>query len=236
MKELGFADLGFPEDPDYTGYVGPSEEYDFMGASQFRLLCTLGLRATHKLLDFGCGSLRAGRFFLTYLNEGCYCGVEPNKWLIEDAIKYQIGHDIIRIKKPFFSYNNKFCLDEFDSSFDFILAQSIFTHTGINLLNTGLKNFSKYLNTDGIILATFIEGESDTEGDVWEYPKAVPFRPSTIMQIAQDADLVATKIPWYRPRQTWYAFAKNEDRLPTPSMFPYLKGTVLFDPEHRSSW
>ncbi len=86
---------------NYDDYVGPAEEYDFMGASQFRLLCTLGLRSKHKLLDFGCGSLRAGRLFLTYLNEGCYYGVEPNRWLIEDAIKFQVGEDLIRIKKAF---------------------------------------------------------------------------------------------------------------------------------------
>src|ERR1700722_19889133 len=59
-----------PGDPHYMAYVGPPTHYDFMGATQFRLLCALGLRAHHTLLDFGCGSLRAGRFFLTYLDPG----------------------------------------------------------------------------------------------------------------------------------------------------------------------
>ncbi|MHC4422967.1 MAG: hypothetical protein ACYS1E_20600, partial [Planctomycetota bacterium] len=54
----------------YMAYVGPPDRYDLMGASQFRLLCTLGLRAPHRLLDFGCGSLRAGRLFIPYLNPG----------------------------------------------------------------------------------------------------------------------------------------------------------------------
>jgi len=86
-------------DNHYMAYVGPSTQYDFMGASQFRLLSTLGLRANHSLLDFGCGSLRAGRLFLTYLDEGSYFGIEPNKWLIEDAIKNQIGKDLATLKK-----------------------------------------------------------------------------------------------------------------------------------------
>lgn len=51
----------------YRGYVGPEAQYDLMGATQFRLLCTLGLREHHTLLDFGCGSLRAGRLFIPYL-------------------------------------------------------------------------------------------------------------------------------------------------------------------------
>ena len=42
----------------YTSFVGPPDQYDLMGATQFRLLTTLGLRDTHRVLDFGCGSLR----------------------------------------------------------------------------------------------------------------------------------------------------------------------------------
>ena len=51
----------------YAAYVGPPEQYDFMGATQFRLLTTLGLREHHSVLDFGCGSLRAGRLLIPYL-------------------------------------------------------------------------------------------------------------------------------------------------------------------------
>ncbi|NEO75444.1 class I SAM-dependent methyltransferase [Moorena sp. SIO4G3] len=222
-------DLGITAGENYNDYVGPAEEYDFMGASQFRLLCTLGLRSKHKLLDFGCGSLRAGRLFLTYLDEGCYYGVDPNRWLIEDAIKFQVGQDLLRIKKPFFSYNDQFSLAEFETHFDFILAQSILTHTGIDLVRLCLQNFARYLKPDGLILATFLEGDYDTEGDSWEYPMCVTFRPSTIRQLAQDVGLVGISIPWFRPRQTWYVFAKDQDRLPTEAMFPYLHGAVLFD-------
>ena len=67
------------EDNDYRAYVGPLDRYDFMGASQFRLLTSLGLRAEHKLLDFGCGSLRSGKLLIPYFNAGNYYGQEPNK-------------------------------------------------------------------------------------------------------------------------------------------------------------
>ena len=80
-----------PGDFHYKAYVGAPAQYDFMGATQFRLLCTLGLRVNHCLLDFGCGSLRAGRLFINYLDEQKYYGIEPNKWLIEDAINNQVG-------------------------------------------------------------------------------------------------------------------------------------------------
>src|SRR5947209_8507870 len=87
-------------EPHYSAYVGSPENYDLMGASQFRLLTTLGLRDHHKLLDFGCGSLRVGRLLLPYLLAGNYYGIEPNAWLIEDAITNEVGDDQIRLKKP----------------------------------------------------------------------------------------------------------------------------------------
>ena len=44
----------------YKAYVGPPSVYDLVGAMQFNLLTSFGLRDFHKLLDIGCGSLRAG--------------------------------------------------------------------------------------------------------------------------------------------------------------------------------
>lgn len=60
----------------YRSYVGPADQYDLIGAAQFALLYALGLREYHRLLDIGCGSLRAGRMLISYLNSGGYTGVE----------------------------------------------------------------------------------------------------------------------------------------------------------------
>src|ERR1700724_2187949 len=77
--------------PLFRAYVGPPRQFDFMGAPQFRLLTTLGLREHHSVLDFGCGSLRAGRLLIPYLLPGRYYGLEPNRWLVEDGISRQLG-------------------------------------------------------------------------------------------------------------------------------------------------
>ena len=44
-----------PGSAHYSAYVGPAGQWDFMGATQFRLLTALGLREHHRLLDLGCG-------------------------------------------------------------------------------------------------------------------------------------------------------------------------------------
>ena len=60
----------------------------------------LGLREHHSVLDFGCGSLRAGRLLIPYLLEGRYYGLEPNRWLIEDAMEHELGGALIDLKRP----------------------------------------------------------------------------------------------------------------------------------------
>lgn len=223
-------------DDNYMDYVGPSTQYDFMGATQFRLLCSLGLRSNHSLLDFGCGSLRAGRLFISYLDEGLYYGIEPNKWLIEDAIKNQIGKDLIEIKKPQFDYNSDFMTDVFSRQFNFIIAQSIFSHTGKDLIFTALKNFKNSLESEGLIAATFVEDFKSFDGSGWVYPDCVNYRKSEIKGFAQEAGLFSVRIPWYHPRQAWHLLAKKRDRLPSRSMLRHLRGVVLHDPEFFESW
>jgi len=223
-------------DNHYMAYVGPPTQYDFMGATQFRLLCTLGLRANHYLLDFGCGSLRAGRLFISYLDKERYFGIEPNKWLIEDSINHQLGEDLIFLKKPRFDHNSDFKTDVFSQKYDFIIAQSIFSHTGSDLISIVLQHFKESLRSNGIIAATFVEANTDFGGNGWFYPDCVSYCPSTIRGFAEDASLFVIRIPWYHPRQTWYLFSNDKRRLPSKSMLRYLSGAVLFDPEFVISW
>jgi cyclopropane fatty-acyl-phospholipid synthase-like methyltransferase len=211
-----------------------------MGATQFRLLTTLGLREHHKLLDFGCGSLRAGRLFLPYLLPGNYYGIDPTTWLIEDAIRHEIGEEQIRLKRPSFSHNADFRVDGFGVIFDFIVAQSIFSHAGPDLIDTALKSFRACLADSGLILATFIQVGSpgtpnEYNGKGWVYPECVGYRPDTIARFLEDAGLVGVSLPWYHPRQQWYAIARVRSTLPQLAKFCHLSGAVLRDRELANS-
>ncbi len=124
----------------YRAYVGPGGQWDFMGATQFSLLTALGLQERHKLLDLGCGSLRAGRFLMLYLARVHYCGIDPNAWLIEDAINRELGSELIALKAPRFDHGSGFEAGVFGERFDFIVAQSIFSHTGPELVTQALTN------------------------------------------------------------------------------------------------
>jgi cyclopropane fatty-acyl-phospholipid synthase-like methyltransferase len=217
----------------YSAYVGPPDQYDFMGATQFRLACALGLREDQYLLDFGCGSLRAGRLFIPYLLADRYCGVEPNAWLVKDAIAGEFGgDDIVRLKRPRFDYNDEFRVGMFGTLFDFIVAQSIFSHCGSDLIARALQNFRDVLRCDGVVMATFVPNTKQDEyaGSGWVYPGCVAYGDATIRRLADSAQLACTRIPWFHPRQDWYLFAHDVARLPSAEdAAQHLSGKVLWD-------
>jgi len=215
----------------YRAYIGPPDQYDFMGASQFRLLTALGLRENHNLLDFGCGSLRAGRLFIPYLLPGRYFGLEPNKWLIDEGIDSELGRDILRVKRPTFRHDEDFRATQFGVQFDFILAQSIFSHTGGDLVTKVLAEFGACLNPAGLVLATFLhphqlDGAPDFTGSGWVYPDCVAFEPATITRLMAQCGLVGAPLAWFHPRQTWYAMARTPEALPASVEDSGLSGAV----------
>jgi len=216
----------------YAAYVGPPEQYDFMGATQFRLLTTLGLRENHSVLDFGCGSLRAGRLLIPYLREGRYYGLEPNQWLIDDAIERELGQTLIDLKRPTFLHHSDFSATAFGVSFDYILAQSIFSHAGHDLVSKCLADFRSCLNPSGLILATFVEPQllgrtEDSPENGWVYPDCVGFRRETVQALIAKAGLAGRALPWFHPRQTWFAMAHSPAELPAVADDAHLSGVVL---------
>jgi len=220
-----------PGQDHYMAYVGPPDEYDLMGASQFRLLTALGLREHHTLLDFGCGSLRAGRMLIAYLEKGRYFGIEPNKWLIDEAIERELGADLMTIKAPSFRHEADFQTHRFRAKFDYIIAQSIFSHCGPDTTMRSLLSFDETLAADGLALATFC-GEDlgcprGVEATGWIYPGCVWYTDDEVVSMARVCGLSARKLPWRHPRQVWYAFARTADRLPPESFDGHLTGRIL---------
>jgi SAM-dependent methyltransferase len=204
-------DLGLglkPGDPQYRAYVGPPEDYDLIASMTFNLLTTLGLRQHHSLLDIGCGSLRIGRLLIPYLNRGKYFGVEPNEWLVGEGIKRELGETLVQIKRPTFIFSDSpDTVARAKVSFDFALAQSIFSHCGLDLIKGWLSAVSRSLAQGGALVATFLPGEEDSPRTGWIYPECVNYRPATLERAAAEANLRFQILDWKHPRQTWALFA-----------------------------
>ncbi len=208
-----------------------------MGATQFALLYALGIRQQHRLLDVGCGSLRAGRLFITYLEPGNYTGVDPNAWLVDEAIQHQIGRDLIRIKTPVFSTTDDFDFSEL-GTFDFVVAQSIASHAGPRLVPRMLSSIRGALRPSGIAAVTFIHADPSDTGVVhiepgddqwpeWLYPGCFSYRREVVESFVAGAGLAGFPISWYHPRQTWWLLALDRQALPSDEYVEQLTGQTL---------
>lgn len=104
--------------------------WEAIGALQFNFLLAKGLLPTHSMLDLGCGTLRGGRHFIRYLDAGNYTGYDISPVALTYATS--LAHDEgISDRKPRLRFNADRDLrfaPFTGETFDFILAQSVFTH------------------------------------------------------------------------------------------------------------
>lgn len=111
---------------DPHGAVG--SQWEELGQLQIDYLICYGLKPYHRLLDFGCGTLRAGRHFIRYLNPTCYTGIELSSAALDYA-RQLVERSGLADKAPSLILNQG--LDQIpppSAKYDFVLAQSVFTH------------------------------------------------------------------------------------------------------------
>jgi len=189
------------EAKDYRAFVGAPEEYDINGALQFNLLILLGLREHHKLLDVGCGSLRAGRLFVMYLAWSNYYGIDPERWLVEEAIEHELSPGLSDLKQPQFSATVNFNAEPFGVTFDYVLCQSVYTHAPQWMITLSLREAAKVLGEQGIFAATYMESEDDnSDTDEWHYPFVTHFTRERMAELCSDAGLSYIHIDWHHPK------------------------------------
>mgnify|MGYP000057314507 CR=1 FL=1 len=195
----------------YRAFVGSPDKYDLLSALQFNVLTFLGLREYHTLLDIGCGSLRAGKLLIAYLLPHRYFGIEPEHWLIEKGIEQECGKDLISIKSPTFSNDTNFTCTTFGQKFDFLLAQSIFSHATEMQIRQCLSQASACMHPQSLFVATFVEGPENYRGTEWVYPGVVTYTQTHLQDLAAEHGLALKLLHWPHPNnQTWAVIAFPE--------------------------
>jgi len=159
LKARAFEAFGKPD-----GRVGIwlAGHRDFVGGRwlevsrlQTDFMVKIGLRPEHVLLDIGCGSLRGGVEFISYLHAGNYLGLDSSNRLIQKGIKEELGRRLLKLKSPEFVVSRSFEFEKFSKKPDFALAHSIFTHLSESDIRLCLENLRRFVNPGCRFYATY---------------------------------------------------------------------------------
>jgi SAM-dependent methyltransferase len=146
-------DLRVEQDP-HEAVGGLWEE---MGRLQFDFLKRNGLEPGHSLLDIGCGTLRGGRHFIRYLQPGRYTGIDISEGALAYGRKLLIEEDLAdRDARLVLNAGKRLDFAEFqDQSFDYLLAQSVFTHLPRDLIEECFLHVRQVMHERSLFFFTY---------------------------------------------------------------------------------
>lgn len=140
--------------------------WEELGALQRDFLLAQGLQAADRLLDLGCGSLRAGVKLVPVLAPGGYYGLDLLQALLDAGYDREIVPAGLAGRLP---RANLLADDEFDArafgvTFDVVLAQSLFTHLPPDHLVRALERLEPVTARGARLFATFFIAPDDHFG------------------------------------------------------------------------
>jgi SAM-dependent methyltransferase len=152
---------------DFLG--GPWWLFQSAGREQLAVLLEHGLQFDSRVLDVGCGCLRAGRWIIPLLDPGCYFGIEPNEAMLARGLRDFIDPEIVAIKRPTFDHNDRFDFSVFGATFTHVIARSIWTHASKEQIDTMLAGLARCGAPGAVMLASYLPAGAlpDYRGDTW---------------------------------------------------------------------
>ena len=146
---------------------GPLEDFEPAGRLQLITLLEEGLTPSSNVLDVGCGCLRAGYWLIHFLERGRYFGIEPNEEMLREGVEKILEPGLADAKLPSFSHNDDFDLSVFGTTFDYVLARSVWTHASKPQIEALLESFAS--GGHRTLLASYLPARhrDDYRGQRW---------------------------------------------------------------------
>jgi SAM-dependent methyltransferase len=153
-RELSAAEIAAGRHRELAGGL-----WDELGRLQFEYLRAEGLAPRHRLLDVGCGCLRGGVHFARYLEQGHYYGLDVNASLLAAGYEIELPAAGLagRVPREHLLVTGRFEAWRFGVTFDFALAQSLFTHLPPAWIRTCLGELARVTAPGARFYATFFE-------------------------------------------------------------------------------
>jgi SAM-dependent methyltransferase len=137
-------------------------EWERLGRLQFDFLVAEGLAPYHRLLDIGCGTLRGGRHFIRHLEAGNYTGTDISPAALAYAARLVEAEGLVG-KRPRLLLSSTRRLDFAElvgESFDFLLAQSVFTHLPPEPIEACFRHLRRVMHRRSVFYFTFWPAEA----------------------------------------------------------------------------
>lgn len=152
-----------------------------LGKLQFDYLTGHGLQPGDRMLEIGCGNLRAGRLFIDYLDPGHYYGIDISPDILV-AAQQTIAEYGLQGKLPHLSVVADLRLEFLPSDrFTVVHAHSVFSHSPIDVIDECLAHVGRVMTRDGIFDFTF-DRTDGTEHQVLR--EDFYYRTETLLELA----------------------------------------------------
>jgi ubiquinone/menaquinone biosynthesis C-methylase UbiE len=139
-----------------------------------------------RMLEIGCGNLRAGRLFIDYLDSGNYYGTDISPDILL-AAQRTIGEYGLQAKVPYVSIVSDLKLEFLpDDYFDVVHAHSVFSHSPIAVIDECLTHVGRVMRPGGIFDFTF-DRTQGTEHQVLR--EDFYYRTETLIELARSHGL-----------------------------------------------
>ena len=133
--------------------------WEELGRLQLEFLIQHGLKPHMRLLDIGCGCLRAGVKLVAFLEPGKYYGIDMNRELVDAGYQVELAQAGLqgRLPRSNLVVDAEFDFSKFQQIFDVAIAQSLFTHLPLNHIRLCLRRLAPKLVDGGVLFATFFQ-------------------------------------------------------------------------------
>lgn len=143
----------------------PTEErWLAIGKMQFRYMTEHGLDPGHRLLEIGCGNLRAGWRFIDYLDPGGYVGVDISPDILL-AAERTVAERGLQEKLPRLFLIDGTGLDFLpEGHFDAVHAHSVFSHCPIDVVEASMRSALRVMRPGAWFDFTYNESDEGEWG------------------------------------------------------------------------